>query len=80
MPEQVLTVSPVKNVNHVPGMDPCVVGAPEGIRTPDLRFRRPTLYPLSYERDVGECPEDYAASLGERASFPWKYSQRAPLR
>lgn len=26
-------------------------GAPEEIRTPDLRLRRPTLYPLSYRRN-----------------------------
>ena len=27
-------------------------GAPEEIRTPGLRFRRPTLYPLSYRRNA----------------------------
>ena len=28
-------------------------GAPGGIRTPDTWFRRPVLYPLSYERKIG---------------------------
>ena len=29
-----------------------VIGAPEEIRTPGLWLRRPTLYPLSYRRNV----------------------------
>ena len=29
-------------------MDSFFIGAPEAIRTPDARFRKPTLYPLSY--------------------------------
>jgi hypothetical protein len=29
-------------------------GAPEGTRTPNLRLRRPSLYPLSYGRAAGE--------------------------
>src|SRR5699024_9322854 len=30
-------------------------GAPEGIRTPDLRYRKPTLYPLSYGGGIAGC-------------------------
>ena len=30
------------------GISVCSAGAREGIRTPDARFRKPTLYPLSY--------------------------------
>ena len=35
-------------------------GAPEEIRTPDLRLRRPTLYPLSHRRNVKNYITVYA--------------------
>ncbi len=41
-----------------------VLGALGGIRTPDPRFRRPMLYPLSYER-VAVAPERPAAYIGQ---------------
>lgn len=35
----------------IPGSEePGIVGAPEGIRTPNLLIRSQTLYPLSYRR------------------------------
>jgi hypothetical protein len=34
---------------RVSSADPVVLGAPGRIRTCDARFRKPTLYPLSYE-------------------------------
>ena len=37
-------------------------GVPEEIRTPDARFRKPTLYPLSYE-DMGTVDTDGKISL-----------------
>lgn len=41
---------PEQTVTHVSGMHRLPTGPLEGIRTPDPRFRRPMLYPLSYER------------------------------
>ena len=40
-------------------------GAPDRIRTCDLRLRRPTLYPLSYRRE----PRSYRFTLGENFGF-----------
>jgi hypothetical protein len=34
--------------NKKPAREAGFLGAPRGIRTPDTRFRRPMLYPLSY--------------------------------
>ncbi len=34
-----------QSVTHVSGLDPVEDGAPRGIRTPDMRIRRPPLYP-----------------------------------
>lgn len=34
---------------------PLCIGAPEGNRTPDLWYRKPTLYPLSYEGGIPTC-------------------------
>lgn len=41
-------------------------GAPGGIRTPDLRFRRPTLYPLSYGRFPSSIPGRARTIAGRR--------------
>ena len=38
-------------IQKIPGSEePGIVGAPEGIRTPNLLIRSQTLYPLSYRR------------------------------
>ena len=46
-------------------------GALGGIRTPDTWFRRPVLYPLSYERpDVNVGRAHFVSSV-----FPWVNEQ-----
>ena len=38
-------------IQKIPGSEePGIIGAPEGIRTPNLLIRSQTLYPLSYRR------------------------------
>ena len=45
-------------------------GTPGGIRTPDPRFRRPMLYPLSYGRPWGQPDLEPAAFAATRAASP----------
>ncbi len=42
------------------------VGAPERIRTSDTRFRKPLLYPLSYEGVAAGTPPSTQAAPGVR--------------
>ena len=42
------------------------VSALEEIRTPDLRLRRPTLYPLSYKRNNGIIAYDIMIAKNSR--------------
>ena len=44
------------------GPEPVKCGAPGGIRTPDPWFRRPVLYPLSYERRWPQPPPPVPAT------------------
>ena len=51
----------------------CVNGAPDRIRTCDLRLRRPTLYPLSYRRAMtlaASAAQDLSRSCGRTKSIP----------
>ncbi len=51
-----------------------VVGAPEGIRTPDLRFRRPTLYPAELR---ARCRDRLPLRIMPEA---WRAVAHAPSR
>jgi hypothetical protein len=52
---------------------PRLAGAPARTRTWDARFRKPTLYPLSYGGAGGEASESRGASRNGRAERPtWK--------
>ena len=60
-------------------------GAPERNRTSDARFRKPTLYPLSYrgawvqrtiEASFGPSARELAASIGlERVAIPVSFKR-----
>src|ERR1700730_16172441 len=51
------TNSPCKRRDGNPAVDPCLLlyGVPEGTRTPDLRFRKPPLYPAELPGPNATC-------------------------
>ena len=63
----------------IPGSEePGIVGAPEGIRTPNLLIRSQMLYPLSYERvpRIRDVENFTSASVIGPNRREWRQSQR----
>ena len=56
------------NYTHHKRMD-----APEGIRTPDPRLRRPLLYPAELQAHLLPCQKDNERVMGIEPTYPaWK--------